>query len=374
MKTEFVYMNRRSFLNASTLAVAATAATGCGLPQAEVVEAGSDLPAVTWQMATSWTPSVDTIYRSAVDFTKRVAALTRGRFQIQTRAAGELVPGLEVMSAVEQGGVEAGHTASYYYIGKSPVAAFGTALPFGLTARQNVAWFYQAGGLEMLQAFYADRFGIIQFPAGSTGTQMGGWFNRELESVKDLAGLKMRIPGLGGRVMDRLGVLVQVLPGGEIYQALVTGAIDAAEWIGPHEDMLMGFHLAAGNYYYPGWWEPGATVEVQINLKAWNELPPQYQAAVRAAAVGANLNAVANSDVLNIAALAELRRTDVNLRPFPIDIVQTAEVEAFAIYEEMAAQDADFAEVFRHWNDFRISIREWHGVAESAFLNYRSVL
>ena len=171
--------------------------------------------------------------------------MTGGKFQITPRAAGELAPGLEVLNVVQEGAVPIGHTASYYYVGKGPVTAFGTALPFGLTARQQNAWLYEGGGLEMLQQVYADRFNVIQFPAGNTGVQMGGWFNKEIKSVADLEGLKMRIPGLGGQVMDRLGVTVQVLPGGEIFQALQTGAIDAAEWVGPYDDEKLGFHKAA---------------------------------------------------------------------------------------------------------------------------------
>ena len=218
---------------------------------------------------------------------------------------------------MEQGAVQCGHTASYYYVGKSPVTAFGTALPFGLTNRQNNAWFYQGGGLEMMQAFYGERFGVIQFPAGNTGAQMGGWFNKEIQSIADMEGLKMRIPGLGGQVMDRLGVTVQVLPGGEIFQALQTGAIDAAEWVGPYDDLRLNFQQAAQFYYYPGWWEPGPTLEVQVNLDEWNGLPEEYQAAIATAASVANTNMMATYDAKNIPALAELMSSECGAESLP---------------------------------------------------------
>lgn len=206
----------------------------------EVIQAENGLPEIEWQMATSWPLGLDTIFGGAQVFAERVAAMTGGKFKITPRAAGELAPGLQVLDVVIQGAVPIGHTASYYYVGKSPVTAFGTSLPFGLTAQQQNAWFYEGGGLELLQAFYREKFNVIQFPAGNTGVQMGGWFRKEIETVKDLQGLKMRIPGLGGQVMSRLGVLVQVLPGGEIFQALQTGAIDAAEWVGPYDDEKLG--------------------------------------------------------------------------------------------------------------------------------------
>ena len=193
-----------------------------------------------------------------------------------------------MLQNVQQDAIPAGHTAAYYYVGLSPATAFSTALPFGLTYRQQNAWMYEGGGLEMMRDFYADRFGVINFPAGNTGVQMGGWFNKEINSAADLEGLRMRIPGLGGRVIERLGVTVQLLPGGEIFQALQTGAIDATEWVGPYDDTTMGFQQVARYYYYPGWWEPGPQVDLFLPLSRWNELPEEYQAIVEAAAYGAN--------------------------------------------------------------------------------------
>ena len=198
-----------------------------------------DLPSVQWRMATSWPQSLDTIYGGAVTVCDRISALTNGRFTIEPYAAGEIVPGLQVLDAVQSGTVECGHSAAYYYVGKNPALAFGTTVPFGLNAQQQNAWYYHGGGLDTMHKLYAD-FNVICFPAGNTGVQMGGWFKNNIKTVSDLKGLKMRIPGLGGEVMNKLGVNVQVLPGGEIYLALDRGAIDAAEFVGPYDDEKLG--------------------------------------------------------------------------------------------------------------------------------------
>jgi TRAP-type mannitol/chloroaromatic compound transport system substrate-binding protein len=267
------FMKRRKVL--SNIAIAATTTTSliaCNQTNqnnSPNVQA-NELPNINWQMVTSWPKSLDTIFGGAQKVCDRVSAMTGGKFTIEPYAAGEIVPGLEVLDAVQNGTVECGHTASYYYVGKNPALAFGTSLPFGLTAQQQNAWFYHGGGLEAMHKLYSD-FNIINFPAGNTGAQMGGWFKKEVKSLSDLNGLKMRIPGLGGEVMSRLGVNVQVLPGGEIYLALDRGAIDAAEWVGPYDDEKLGLNEAAPFYYYPGWWEQikmGATTcRVSRNFK-----------------------------------------------------------------------------------------------------------
>jgi len=290
---------------------------------------------------------------------------------MNARAAGEVAPGLEVLNVVEQGAVPIGHTASYYYVGKSPVTGFGTALPFGLSARQQNAWLYEGGGLEMLQEVYAEKFNVIQFPAGNTGVQMGGWFNKEIKSIADMEGLKMRIPGLGAQVMDKLGVTVQVIPGGEIFQALQTGAIDAAEWVGPYDDEKLGFHKAASFYYYPGWWEPGPSLEIQINLDDWNKLPEVYQEIIRSAAFEANTTMMARYDAKNPGALKTLQEdSDVTFLPFPDDVMKASEEAAFELFDEFAAQDEDFASILKPWSAFRDDVQTWHGLAETGYLNY----
>ncbi|MCA9999186.1 MAG: hypothetical protein KDE56_25655, partial [Anaerolineales bacterium] len=316
--------------------------------------------------------ALDTIFGGAQVFAERVAAMTEGRFKITPRAGGELAPGTEVLNVVEEGAVPIGHTASYYYVGKSPVTAFGTALPFGLTARQQNAWLFEGGGLAMLQEYYAEKFNTIQFPAGNTGVQMGGWFNKEINSVADLTGLKMRIPGLGGQVMAKLGVTVQVIPGGEIFQALQTGAVDAAEWVGPYDDEKLGFQKVTKYYYYPGWWEPGPSLEVQINLDQRNQLPQVYQEIVKTAAHEANTMMMARYDAKNPAALATLLESDIELRPFPDDVMAASEGASFELYDEFSAADGDFKAIFAEWKKFRDTVQPWHGLGELAFLNYTS--
>ena len=371
-------MDRRSFLGLAATGAAALGAAGCEqagfMPPVQVESAVAEdagLPAIEWEMATSWPADPDSIFWGAQLVAERVAALTNGKFLIRPRAAGELAPGLGVLNAVEEGAVPIGHTVSHYYIDRGTVIALNSGLPFGLTARQQNAWLYEAGGLEMLQEVHADRFNIIQFPVGNTGVQMGGWFKKEINSVADLEGLRMRIPGIAGQVMGRLGVSVQMLPGGEIFQALESGAIDAAEWVGPYEDERMGFHTVASFYYYPSWWDPGSTVEVQINLDEWKKLPEQYQEALKSAAYEANVRVMARYDARNPAALQRLVEDGgVKLRPFPDDLLKAAEEAAFQLFDETAAADADFASIFKEWSAFREAIHAWHGLAERGYLEF----
>jgi TRAP-type mannitol/chloroaromatic compound transport system substrate-binding protein len=363
-------VKRQQFLQTSIASVAAGAALSACRPNTATSGAGGNLPTVNWQMATSWPISLDTIFGGAKVFADRVAALTGGKFTITPRAAGELAPPLEVLNVVSQGAVQCGHSAGYYYVGKSPAAAFGTALPFGLNAQQQNAWLYEGGGLKLLQELYAKKFGVIQFPAGNTGAQMGGWFRKEISTLNDLKGLKMRIPGLGGQVMGKLGVTVQTLPGGEIFQALQTGAIDAAEWVGPYDDEKLGLHKVAKYYYYPGWWEPGPTLEVQINLNAWKQLPPVYQAAVQTAAMESNLTMLSRYDARNNEALQRLLQGGVNLRPYSNEILAAAEKAAFELYDEFAATDADFKRIFDEWKPFRDRVYAWNNINEGSLARY----
>ena len=328
------------------------------------------LPEITWDMATSWPVGLDTIFGGPQTVADRVSAMTGGKFTIRPRAAGELAKGTEVLDVVTSGAVPMGHTASYYYVGKSPVLAFGTALPFGLTAQQQHAWLYQGGGLEMLQEFYAKKFGVIQFPAGNTDAQMGGWFNKEINTPDDLKGLKMRIPGLGGQVMTRLGATVQVIPAGEIFQALQTGAIDAAEWVGPYDDLKLGFNDVAEFYYYPGWWEPGPTLEIQINLEKWNELPTEYQEILKTASYEANMNMLASYDAKNRAALQEIIAGGTKLLPYSNEILAAAEKASFELFDEFAAEDEDFKKIYEQWKEFRLQVYEWHNFNQASFANF----
>ena len=384
-------MNRREFLSLATkgtLGVAAVALAGCNIPipveeqpqaqtqseqqQALAAAAQTDaaLPELDWEMATSWPLTMDTIFGGAQVFAQRVSAMTGGKFKITPRAAEELAPALQVLDAVQQGTVPIGHTASHYYIDKSPVLAFGTTLPFGLTARQQNAWLYEGGGLQMLQEFYKEHFNVIQFPAGNTGAQMGGWWKREIDKVSDLQGFKVRVVGLGGQVMSELGADVQVLAGDAILQALQTGAIDAAEWIGPYDDEKMGLQNAADFYYAPGWWEPGPTIEVEINLDEYNKLPDVYKEIVQTAAQQANTQVLARYDGRNFEAMRRLQAGGTQLRAFSDDIMSAAKDVSFALYDEFSQQDADFKSIYDQWKPFRDGIQAWHSELETVYLDF----
>jgi TRAP-type mannitol/chloroaromatic compound transport system substrate-binding protein len=362
-------VKRKQLLQATIAGTASAALIACRATTS-ASSSNSTLPTINWQMATSWPVSLDTIFGGAKVFADRVAALTGGKFKITPRSAGELAPPLEVLNVVSQGAVPCGHTAGYYYVGKTPAAAFGTTLPFGLNAQQQNAWLYEGNGLKLLQELYARKFGVIQFPAGNTGTQMGGWFRKEISKLSDLQGLKMRIPGLGGQVMGKLGVTVQTLPGGEIFQALQTGAIDAAEWVGPYDDEKLGLHKVAKYYYYPGWWEPGPTLELQINLKEWQKLPVEYQEVIKTAAFESNATMLARYDARNNEALQRLVQGGVNLRPYSDEILAAAEKAAFALYDEFAAKDPDFKQIFAEWKQFRDRVYAWNNINEGSFARY----
>ena len=332
-----------------------------------------DGPEIEWEMATSWPAALVTLFGSAQSFASNVSRLTGGRFKINPRPAGEIVGGLEVLPTVRDLGVQSGHTASYYYVGLSPVQQFGTAVPFGLTQRQQNAWLYKGGGLDMLHEFYAEEHGIIAFPAGGTGCQMGGWFTKELNSVADLQGLKMRIPGLAGRVLQNLGGEQVTLAGGEILPAIQQGAIDGAEFVGPTDDLILGLDQFDGDlyYYHPGWWEPGTAVEVQFPLSLWNDLPAEYQAAIEIAAASTNIETIADYDVRNQADLQRVKEF-ASIREFPADMMAAFKEETENVLDSVAAEDARFAAILGPWRQFRDGIAEWHGLAERSFLSQQT--
>lgn len=354
---------RRSFLKSAALTSAGLAA--CAAPDAGTAATGPG-PAVTWRLASSFPRSLDILFGGSERFAERVRQLTGGRFTIRSYPAGELVPGLQVMDAVQQGTVHCGHTVSYYYMGKHPALAFETGVPFGLTARQHNAWMNEGGGLAALRELFAT-FGIIQFPAGNTGAQFGGWFRRPINSVADLRGLRMRIPGLGGEVMSRLGVSVQVLAGGEIYPALERGTIDATEWIGPYDDEKLGFQRVARHYYYPGWHEPGVTLTLMVNQRAYGQLPDSYQAAIAVAAAEQNANTLERYDAQNPPALERLRAAGVVVGPFPEDVMAAAWRESNALLEERAAADATFRAIYQPWQAFRRDAFQYFNGVEQAY-------
>ena len=364
-------MKRRDFLKRALTASAAAGTVGlAGCDGGS--GGGGEGPAVStnkkvrWRLTSSFPRSLDTLYGAAEFMCQRVSEMSGGNFEIRAYPAGELVPGLEVLDAVQQGTVQVGQTASYYYIGKNPALAFDCCVPFGMTARQNSAWLHEGGGLDLMRELFSD-FNIINFPAGNTGAQMGGWFKKEIGGLADLSGLKMRIPGLGGKVMGRLGVSVQVLAGGEIYPALERGAIDATEWVGPYDDEKLGFHQVAKFYYYPGWWEPGPSLSFYANKDAFAKLPAEYQAIFTAACREAELIMTAKYDAQNPPALARLLKAGVQIRPFAEDIMVGAKEASVALLEESAAADATYRRVYDHWKSAKTDLDKWFSAAELAY-------
>jgi TRAP-type mannitol/chloroaromatic compound transport system substrate-binding protein len=352
-------MERRSFLKkaGAGLAVGAVAAPAIGQ--------GAQ-PEVKWRLASSFPKSLDTLFGGADVISKRVSACTNGKFQIQVFAAGEIVPGLQVLDAVQNATVQCCHTAPYYFFGKDPTFAFACAIPFGLNARQQNAWMYHGGGLGLMREFMKD-YNVINFPAGNTGAQMGGFFRKELKSVADMKGLKMRIGGFAGAVMSKIGLVPQQIAGGDIYPALEKGTIDAAEWVGPYDDEKLGLYKVAKNYYYPGWWEGGPELDLFVNTKAWEALPKDYQAILEAACAEANVDMVAKYDAVNPAALRRLVAAGVQLRPFPREIMLASWKAANELYAETSAGNPRFKKVYDQWVKFRDEDILWFRVAEQNF-------
>ena len=317
-------------------------------------------------LAASWPKSLDTIFGGAELISSAAPSATNGKFQIQVFAAGEIVPGLQVLDAVQNATVQCCHTAPYYFFGKDPTFAFACAIPFGLNARMQNAWMYHGGGLALMREFMKD-YNVYNIPAGNTGAQMGGFFRKELKTVADMKGLKMRIGGSAGVVMQKLGLVPQQIAGGDIYPALEKGTIDAAEWVGPYDDEKLGLYKVAKYYYYPGWWEGGPELDLFVNTKAWSELPKDYQSILEAACAEANIDMVAKYDALNPAALRRLVAAGVQLRPFPREIMQASYKAAVEVYDEFATTNAKFKKVYEPWKKFRDEEILWFRVAEQNF-------
>ena len=349
-------MKRRLFLKTS-LAGAALAVAAPALAQSR--------PTVKWRLPTSFPKSLDVLFGAANRVAQRVAALTDNNFQISTFAAGEIVPPLQVLDAVQNGTVECGYTPSFFYVGKDATFAFDTAIPFGLNTRQQTAWVSEGGGFELMREFYK-KYNVVHFPAGNTGAQMGGWFRKEINSIEDLRGLKMRVGGLGAQILAKLGVVPQQIPPGDLYPALERGTIDAAEWIGPYDDERLGLVKAAKYYYYPGWWDPCAQTNIFINQKSWDELPASYKAAFETACAEVHLWTVAAYDARSSAALRRLVATGAILKPFSQEILTICEKAAFEHYEEIAQKNEAFRTVYEPWKKFRSEIILWFSVAEFA--------
>ena len=355
---------------AAGLAAAGAAACGPeGTGALDGAPAVQTRPNVQWRLASSYPRNLDTLWGSAEVFAEHLSALTGGRFQLRLHPSGELVPGLQVLDAVQQGTVQCGQTPSYYYTGKHPALAFDTCVPFGFTTRQQSAWLSEGGGQELLRRVYAD-FNIINFSMGNTGAQMGGWFRREVNSAADLRGIRMRIPGIGGLVMDRIGVVVQNIAAGDLFSALERGAIDAAEWVGPHDDERLGLHDAAQYYYYPGWWEPGPEVSCIVNRPAWDRLPSEYQAALQVACKATRHDLQSAYDARNPSALTRLVEGGVQLRRFSPEIMDVAQAATEELLEEDASSDASYREIYENWKRFRDASFAWFGTAELAYAEH----
>src|SRR5689334_13719220 len=353
-------MKRRYFLKNAGVALAAGTATAApGIVRAQA-------PAVSWRMALSWPKSLDALYGGMEFLAKRVAEASGGKFNIKIFAAGEIVGGLQVLDAVQNGTVECGHTANYYYFGKDPTFAFAAAIPFGLNARQQNAWMRHGGGLELMREFFREH-NCYNFPAGNTGAQMGGWFRKEIKTVADLKGLKFRIGGTGGTVLARLGVVPQQIAGGDIYPALEKGTIDGAEWVGPYDDEKLGFYKVAKNYYYPAWWEGGPELDLLVGNKAWASLPKEYQAILEAACAEAYWWMVGKYDALNPAALKRLIAGGVKLRPFSNEIMAAFYKTCTEVYDEIASKNAKFNKIYVPWKKFREDEVQWFSIAEERF-------
>ncbi|MBV1694282.1 MAG: TRAP transporter substrate-binding protein [Hyphomicrobiales bacterium] len=358
-------MNRRKFMKAAAAGgVAATAVAAPAIAQSA--------PEIKWRLTSSFPKSLDTIFGAAEVLSKSVAEATDNRFQIQVFAAGEIVPGLQAADAVTNGQVEMCHTASYYYWGKDPTFAFGTAVPFGLNQRMQNAWMYEGGGIDLLNAFYA-KHKIFALPAGNTGSQMGGWYRKEINTVDDLKGLKMRIGGFGGAILQRVGAVPQQIAGGDIYPALEKGTIDAAEWVGPYDDEKLGFHKVARFYYYPGWWEGQAMLHAFVNLDKWNELPKNYQAILRAACHRADQVMMAKYDSVNPTALKRLVGAGAVLRPFSEAILDATFKATTEVCTEISAKNEDFKKAYEAMKTVRGDDYLWFQLSENTYDTYMMI-
>src|SRR5205823_3227855 len=331
-------MKRRDFLKV----------TGIGAAGAVTLAApaiAQSMPEIKWRLTASWPKSLDTLWGGAELFTKYVAEATDNKFQIQPFAGGEIVPGLQVLDAVQNGTVEMGHTASYYYFGKDPTFSFATAVPFGPNQRLNQAWYMQGGGRQLMNEFYKS-YNVTSFLAGNTGCQMGGWFRKEINTIDDLKGLKMRIGGFPGRVLQKFGVVPQQIAAPDIYPALEKGTIDAAEWVGPYDDEKLGFYKVAPHYYYPGWWEGGSMLLAFVNLDKWNELPKYYQSVLEQAGHFANTWMMAKYDELNPTALRKLLANGAKLHGFSPAIMEACFKAAKDLHSEIAGTNESFKKVY----------------------------
>jgi len=371
-------MKRRDFLGKAggtllTGGLAGGILAGCSKTETGPVQAPvAEQQMITWKMVTTWPKNFPGLGTGANKLAELITQMSGGRLTVKVYGAGELVPAFGIFDAVSQGTAEMGHGAAYYWKGKSKAAQFFAAVPFGLNAQEMNAWLYYGGGMELWEEVYAP-FGLIPTAAGNTGVQMGGWFNKEINSLDDLKGLKMRIPGLGGEVLQRAGGIPVSLAGGEIFTALQSGAIDATEWVGPYNDLAFGLHKAAKHYYYPGWHEPGTTLECMINKQAFDNLPEDLAAIVKNACRVVNGDMLAEYTARNNQALHTLvNEHGVDVRPFPDDVLDHLKALSDEVVAEIADSDPLSGKIYKSFTDFREQVVAWHDISERAFLNARS--
>jgi len=351
-------MERRNFVRGAGMAgILATGAAPA------IVHAQAN---IRWRIASSFPKSLDTLFGVCDVFAAHMKDMSGGKFIITTHAAGELMPAFGVLDGVSNGTVEMANTAPYYFFGKDPTYALDCAIPFGLNQRQMNAWMFEGNGLKLLREFYA-KVGIVNFPMGNTGAQMGGWYRKEIKSVADLKGLKFRAGGFAGKVLEKLGVVPQNIPGGEIYQALEKGTIDAAEWVGPYDDQKLGFYKVAQNYAYPGWWEGGPQLDLHVNAKAYDGLSAEYKAIIECASAYAHVDMQAKYDGKNAGALKTLVAGGAKLFPFPKDLMDAAFKESMALYSEVSAKNPNWKKVYEDYSKFRAEQNLWFRFTEATF-------
>ena len=351
-------MERRSFVQGAGIAGVLAAGTAPAVVHAQAN--------IRWRLTSGFPKALDTIYGAADTFAKKVKELSGGKFEISTHAAGELVPMPGLVDAVQNGTVEMGHTAPYYYFGKNDAFALGCAIPFGLNSRQMTAWQYDGNGLKLMREFYSN-YGFTSFPMGNTGAQMGGWYRKQIKTVADMKGLKFRVGGFAGKVTSRLGCVSQNIPGGEIYQALEKGTIDAAEWVGPYDDQKLGLNKVAPFYHYPGWWEGGPQLDLYVNQKAFDTLSAEYKAIIECAAAYAHTEMQAKYDARNPAALKQLVANGAKLVAFPKPIMDAAYKAAMSLYSEISASNPAFKKIYDDYASFRRESNLWFRFTEARF-------
>jgi TRAP-type mannitol/chloroaromatic compound transport system substrate-binding protein len=350
-------MERRSFVQGAGIA---------GVLAAGIAPAVQAQPTLRWRLTSSFPKSLDTLFGVNDTFAKLIRDMSGGKFQITTHPPGELVPAFGTIDAVKDGTVEMANTAPYYYFGKDETFAISCAIPFGLNARQMAAWYYEGNGLKLMRDFYRT-YNIVNFSMGNTGAQMGGWFRKEIKSLADFKGVKFRIGGFGGKVAERIGAVPQNIPGGEIYQALEKGTIDAAEWVGPYDDQKLGFFKVAPFYAYPGWWEGGPQLELHVNAKAYDGLPAEYKAMIDAACGYCWMDMMGKYDGKNAQSLKQLVAGGAKLFPFPKDLMDAAFKEAMALYSEISAKNANWKKVYDDYAAFRRDANLWFRYTEATF-------